>query len=118
MNFQGFYCLMLSGKKLTDQIREALLVNAYDMFENERKSQQIKSPAYDGMITTNFEIINYVGMSGLVFNAEVSGSKVGATKVRFFVRTSDLEDGFLEQLEWIDLNPKKAQRKYKRHELN
>lgn len=97
----GIYCLMNSGLPLTNKIRDVLLINAYDMWENKRSVQRIKGADYDGMLEANFNnATTFVGMGGFVFDA-ILGIEAGETQVRFFVRTSELENFNLSQGKWV-----------------
>ena len=123
------FCLMNSGKPLTEEVADVLLFNAYDMFYAGRDRQRVKGRRYDGVIETNLESLTYVGMSCMEFQAEIAIDNVGMTKVRFLVRTSDLNG--LEQGEWAQLvavaygpkreipKPNKTKNSgLKKHELN
>jgi len=96
----GIYCIMTSGLPVTEQLREALLINAYDMWENKRPIQRVKSRSYDGVIETNFEPICFVGSAGFLFDA-LMGTPLGETQIKFFVRTSELENFSLESGRWV-----------------
>lgn len=97
----GIYCLMNSGLPLTNKLRDVLLINAYDMWENKRSVQKIKGKDYDGMIESNFnKPAIFVSMSGFIFDA-ILGIDKGETDVRFFVRTSELENFNLHSGKWI-----------------
>jgi hypothetical protein len=97
------YCLMQGDKPMTETVRDALLVNAYDMYQDKKRTRRIRSKTYDGVLETNLKPVFFVGMTGLVFDALVKTESAGGeTTVRFFVRTSDLEDGFLERGKWVD----------------
>ncbi len=92
------FCLMATGKPLTPAAHEALLINAVDMWYESRTLRRIKSRGYDGVIETNLEVIDYLGVPAVVFEANIATDKWGATDVRFVVRVDDLEG--VEQSQW------------------
>jgi hypothetical protein len=85
------YCLLTTGKPLTRAAQDALLLNALDMWDEKRHQQQIKSRGYDGVINSDLEVIDYLGVPSVIFEAMVATDKWGATDVRFCVRIDDLE---------------------------
>ena len=91
---------MTSGKPLLEVVRDALLVNAYDMYQEKKDHQRIKSSQYDGVISTNFEHVVFADLAGFVFEANLEMT-TGSTYVKYFVRTSDLEDFSFESGKWV-----------------
>ena len=100
MKVPQIYCLMNSGKPLTDEVRQVLLINACDMAERGRERQEIRGRRYAGTITSNLESWCYVGMSIVVFEADIVCPDIGHTKVRYGVRTNDLDEGVLSLGKW------------------
>lgn len=101
MKVPQIYCLMFTGgKPLTNEVRDVLLINAADMAMSGRERQEIKGRRYAGTITSNLESWNYVGMSVVVFEADVVCPDIGAVKVRYGVRTNDLNEGVLARGKW------------------
>lgn len=96
------YCLMNSGKPLTETICDALLYNAYDMYQEKRNVQRIKSRTYDGMIETDLEVVDFSGMAVVSFLANISTDQYEHNEVRFVVRLEDFDgipEGEWQQLE-------------------
>ena len=109
------YCLMrTNGKPLTDKVRDILLINACEMAETGKEKQKIKGRDYEGLITSDLETTNYVGMSIIVFNADIACPDIGVSKVQYGVRTSDLDEGILASGQWDQVPRLKS----KHHELN
>lgn len=111
------YCLMRSnGKPLTDKVRDILLLNACEMAETGKEKQKIRGRDYEGLIKSNLETVTYVGMSIVVFNADIVCPDIGTSKVQYGVRTNDLNEGVLATGRWSTnvLNHPAS----KQHELN
>ena len=104
MHGHKIYCMMNSGKQLTKALADALLFNAYDMFDENRHTQRIKSRKYDGVIESNLEVIEYLGVPSVVFDAIVSTDMFEGNEVKFVVRVDDL-DG-VELGEWASTHQK------------
>jgi len=102
MHGHKMYCMMNSGKPLTKMLADVLLYNAYDMFQEGRHTQRIKSRQYDGVIESNLEVVDYSGVPSVQFEALVSTELWESNTIRFVIRTDDL-DG-LEQAEWAQLS--------------
>lgn len=94
------YCMMTAGKPLNEKIRDVLLINACDMAESGREWQRVKGSDYEGFIESDLEPYCYVGMSIVVFEADVVCPDIGPTKVRYGVRTNDLNEGVLAKGRW------------------
>lgn len=102
MHDHKMYCIMNSGKPLNKMIADVLLYNAYDMFQQGRRTQRIKSRQYDGVIESNLRVVEYSGIPSVQFEAIVSTEMWESNTVRFVIRTDDLEG--LEQAEWGQLS--------------
>jgi len=102
MHGHKMFCMMNSGKPLTKMLADVLLYNAYDMFQDGRRTQRIKSRQYDGVIESNLKVVEYAGTPSVQFEAIVSTEEWEANTIRFVIRTDDL-DG-LEQAEWAQLS--------------
>lgn len=98
-----FLCMMTSGKPLSDKVREVLLLNACDMAEEGCKEQHIKGRGYEGFITSDLQSVSYVGMSIVIFEAEVTSEDTGCTKVRYGVRTSELDAEAYARSYWVGI---------------
>ena len=98
------YCIMNSGKPLTPIVRDVLLFNAYDMFQEGNEQQAIKSRQYSGIIKSNLEVTEYAGVPVVSFEATISTAQWEANEVLFAVRVDEL-DG-IEQGEWVQLGIK------------
>jgi len=97
------YCLMNSGKPITKMLSDALLLNACDMFSEGRRVQRIKSPRYDGVIESNLEVIEYVGVPSVSFEAIVDTDKWEAVTIKFIVRVDDIDRIEMNQGQWAEL---------------
>jgi len=97
------YCMMNSGKPLTDEVRQVLLINACDMAEMGNEQQKVKGRRYEGIIKSNLESLSYAGLSIVMFEADVICPDIGPTKVRYGVRTQDLDEGLLALGKWGSL---------------
>lgn len=95
------FCIMRTGKfQITTKVADVLFQNAHDMLETGNQSQRIKGKDYDGIITSKFETIVFVGTAGVLFEAEIVTPKhKEVNKINYFVRNSDLED--VEKAEWF-----------------
>jgi len=82
---------MTAGKPLTPAANDALLINAVDMWDEGRRKQLIRSRGYDGVIHSNLEVIDYLGVPAVIFEAMVATPEWGATEVRYAVRVDDLD---------------------------
>lgn len=95
---------MKTGKPLTEEVRQILLINACDMADAGRMQQEIKGRRYHGIIKSNLESMNFSGLSIVIFEANIVCSDIGATKVEFGVRTSDIDEGVLSLGKWSNLS--------------
>jgi len=100
MKFKIF-CLMNSGKPLSNKLLDILFVNAHDMLDNHNASQEIQGRGYKGNITTKFQSVPFVSMSGILFEAEVHNEKGEVNKVKYLVRDKDNE-GYTKA-EWFNM---------------
>lgn len=85
------HCMMNSGKPLTKRHADVLLLNAVDMFEDGRKMQRIKSRDYDGMIESNLEVIDHMGVPVVEFVSYLETERWRTTMVDFIIRVEDLQ---------------------------
>lgn len=118
MRAPEIYCLMNSGKPLTDEVRQVLLINACDMAETGNEVQKIKGRRYEGTITSNLESLDYAGLSVIVFEADVVCPQIGHTKVRYGVRTRDLDEGLLALGKWSSFAEMMAEAGYEPQRFN
>lgn len=100
------FCLMFSGKSLTDKISEVLFINAHDMVEEGTTKRRVKGRDYDGVITSDLQAIAAFGTTGVVFSAQI-GTTQGDTDVQYLVRVGDLDQPIeAYKLEFIDITKK------------
>ena len=92
MNHLRIYCMFNSGKPLTPHMAEVLFVNAYAMWSEKIKRQEIRSRRYQGFISTNLLVINYLGTPCVEFLSIVTETQEqwGVNQVKFIVRVDDL----------------------------
>lgn len=86
------YCMMISGKPLSPHLMEVLFVNAYEMWDESKERQEIRSRRYIGFISTNLQIIGHIGTPCVEFESVVTETKEkwGVNQVKFIVRIDDL----------------------------
>lgn len=65
MRIPQIYCMMNSGKPLTDEVRQVLLINACDMAEAGNEFQKVKGRRYEGVIKSDLESLSYAGLTEL-----------------------------------------------------
>jgi len=82
---------MWSGNPLTQQMCEALFVNALDMWQEGNHQQFLKAPQYDGVIKSELEPIEYLGEPAIPFEAMVASKEWEGTQVKFVVHVDALE---------------------------
>ena len=105
MHGHKVFCMMNSGgKPMTKQLADALLFNAYDMFQEGTKTQRIKARKYDGVIESTLEVLDFNGVPSVSFEANISTDKWESNTISFIIRVDDL-DG-LEKSEWCELQVK------------
>jgi hypothetical protein len=92
MKHMRIYCMMMCGKPMTEHLMEVLFVNAYEMWDEQRERQEIRSRRYIGFISTNMMIIDHLGTPCVEFESVVTEvqEKWGANQVKFIVRIDDL----------------------------
>lgn len=86
------YCLMMTGKPITPHLMEVLFVNAYEMWDENKDRQEIRSRRYIGFISTSLQIISHIGTPCVEFESIVTEvkEKWGVNQIRFIVRIDDL----------------------------
>lgn len=83
----GLYCLMnAGGLKMTPMLADVLLTNAIDMYSERRRRQRVKGPKYDGVIESDLQVIEYIGMQCVTFTALLGCDMWEAGEIRFLVR--------------------------------
>lgn len=84
--------MMRMGKPLDKPVADALLFNAIDMYENSRRVQRIKSRRYDGVIESSLEVIDYLGVPAILFEALLGTDMWESVDASFIIRVDDLTD--------------------------
>ncbi len=107
------FCVMLQGRALTDQARNALVKAACELFQKEKAEKKIKTKDLDGKVKTDGQYAGMGSVFGMRFYADIE-SEGGRSKVDFIVRTQDLmyindigralEEGF-----WFQRNREREQ---------
>ncbi len=70
MTKNDFYCVALHrGKRITQALRESLLVEAWYLAKSHKKSKRIKGKEHEGSIRIKQDSIYYNGMTGWLFEA-------------------------------------------------
>lgn len=94
------FCMINSGKPLSQTILDVLLFNAVDMFECRKRTQRIKSRQYDGIIESNLEPQKGIEYPVVTFEASLSTDQWTNQHVSFYVRVDDLDSIHLNQGVW------------------
>ena len=86
------YCMMVIGKPTTKHLMEVLFVNAYEMWDEQKDRQEIRSRRYDGFISTNLQTISHLGTPCVEFKSTVTETKEkwGVNQICFIIRIDDL----------------------------
>ncbi len=84
--------MMVAGKPLTRHITEVLFINAYEMWNEKKERQEIRSRRYIGFISTNLQVFSHFGTPCVKFESVVTEiqEQWGVNQVRFIVRIDDL----------------------------
>ncbi len=90
------YCLMNTGKPLSNGVGNLLFAKAKEMVREKKKSLKFKSEECVGVLTTKWEHGSMGTISGLEFKAEMAIAS-GDTTVTFLVRSFDFDP---EESEW------------------
>ena len=93
MHKMRIYCMMLAGKPTTAHLMEVLFINAYEMWDEKKEHQEIRSSRYVGCIETDLEVIIHMGVPCVAFKSIVTETqeKWGANEVLYIVRIDDLD---------------------------
>ena len=84
------YCLTISHPIVGDNVRDDLLVAAYQMVRSGEKRRKFRSQDSEGEVKTSFERAQLGGLVGYVFHATVECDPTGQTIVTYLVRDQDL----------------------------
>src|SRR3989338_8501392 len=85
----NFYCLMVAGVALTDQIRNQLVDAARTMILNGDRGYRIVSDDFVGEVQTDMKTVLLGSIAGLLFTAEIQSVK-GHVEVSYLVRPQDV----------------------------
>ena len=66
-----FYCLMLRGGPLTDDIRDVLFYVAQVMLAGQQCRRKIRADGMEGRVVTKYRYACIGGVAGVVFHAKV-----------------------------------------------
>ncbi len=100
---KGFYCLMMNGRGLTDEIRTFLYRMACEMFKKGEERKAVKSPDCEALVRTSFSYAAMGSIYGTKFVADVESSN-GKNHVEFIVHDRDLEEA-LKNGVWVSMEP-------------
>lgn len=89
--FPQIYCMMFSGKPLSDSAAEALFQSGCRCALLEKNSQNIFHDDVRGTIKTEFDYAMVGSITGIHFFAEISTEK-GNTEVHFIIPSKDIEE--------------------------
>lgn len=86
-------CLMISGAVLAQGARDLLLENAVWMRLENNRHMAIQHPMCCGVIQSNLEVQNYLGVGSVQFDAMLNQRQGNVyTSVKFIVRVQDLDE--------------------------
>lgn len=85
------YCLMFSGKSLSDAAYEALYQCACDCVVKEKYERKVFHDDVRGVVHTDFDFAMMGTVGGIIFEGEVETEK-GNTTVKYIVNLYDLEN--------------------------
>lgn len=94
-----FYCLMLSGLSLNEELADILYHTAYHMAEQRVGTASIRTPACEGRIVTAFKTVTFGGAGGMMFEAMLE-TESGRARVRF---VADPEEEKPDDWRWISI---------------
>lgn len=102
------FCIMFSGSSLSKMASDILFKTAQKMVKQDKRRMSVHHDDCMGVVTTDFESVQFNGLSGCRFEAEIATPR-GDTKVDFLVRLQDLE--IVDEVNWIHakikIKPKK-----------
>ena len=85
-----FFCLMLSGMFLTDDIRNFLYDTALDMYLNTEDQHRFSNRHAEGVIQTDWVGSGMADVWGILFTAHIENDR-GETQVTYIVGLKRLE---------------------------
>lgn len=91
------YCLMVSGLPLSAEMCDILHEDARRAFQTGKSRRKIRGRNFEGQVETTNEYVSLGTIAGVYFTGIIE-SETFVTKVKFVVRTVDL-DG-LEEAVW------------------
>ncbi len=94
------FCLVSSGLPLSDEMCDLLHASARTMVHKDQPKLRIRGSNFEGLVISTGQNASLGTVAGAVFEATLE-SNVFVTKVKFIVRTADLEG--LEQGQWLDV---------------
>ncbi|HEU0050554.1 MAG TPA: hypothetical protein VFQ60_00670 [Patescibacteria group bacterium] len=89
--WSGPYCLMATGLPVSDAICDILFYGALGMASEKINRRSFHHKDGEGEIRTQFKPAALGEIAGMEFEAQVE-TEQGTAKMRFIVRTRDLED--------------------------
>lgn len=88
---QRLHCLLISGRVLSDNACEDLLLSCCAMARASKNTFDLKTDEVEGRIETDFVEGGMGGIWGCMFSAELETNE-GTTKIRFIIRFNDLKN--------------------------
>jgi hypothetical protein len=92
------YCLLVSGLPLSEEMCDALHKGARRTVRTGKSRRKIRGSNFEGRVETTNEYVSLGTIAGVYFTGIVE-SNTFVTKVRFIVRTADLEG--LDDAVWV-----------------
>ena len=86
------FCLFRSGKPISKSVQDGLMSTAVRMVRHNRRKLFMRSRGSSGLVETDLETVEWCGLPGMKFKAELLVGAIGYTSISFFIRTEDIDD--------------------------
>jgi hypothetical protein len=103
-------CIKIIGVPLTDSAAEAIYLTSCRMIKKGNKKCKIKHDDVEGELHTEFEAVNFAGMSGYQFYGDIE-TKRGSTKIIILGREEDFDESYELRFERINVEEKPRPKK-------
>ncbi len=84
-------CVMVKQPILSDDIRDELMLRAYEMLRAGQSKRKVKTAVCEGQIRTKFKRALLNDLAGIEFIATIEGS-FGQNTIRYIIRDRDYEE--------------------------
>ena len=99
------HCFLVHGidGKISDQINEILFLNGRDMIDKNKKRIKFRIGGCRGSVTSDLEVISWVGMEIIVFDAEIYTDEIHGGNIRYGIRPSDIDPEIIaSNMKWYN----------------